>query len=341
LKVSTKPLDISLEAFNIFHDTNALDRFLFNSIEKLEREIIEWFGTVLNNRGIAGHITTGGTEANITALWCAKKMYPEKREIIVPESAHYSIERAADLMELEISWVSLDDNFRAKIDEIENKINDETMAVIATAGTSSLGVIDPIDRINDLCKDVYFHVDAAFGGFVIPFMDTNIRIDFSLRNVDSMTIDPHKMGLSVIPSGCILFSDKSYLDKLEISPSYLQLGTSTLSGSRSGGAIASVWANIKYLDKEGYREIVNKCMENTKFLCSKLKRIEGIDLVNEPVINVVAVRSKDTEKLSNKLRRTGWKILMDSKTNSIRIVIMPHVTREVINRLIDDLKECL
>jgi len=94
--VSTKPPDISLLAFEIFHDTNALDRFLFKNVEKLEKEIIEWFGYLLKNKKIAGHITTGGTEANITALWCAKKMYPEKREIIVPESAHYSIERAAD-----------------------------------------------------------------------------------------------------------------------------------------------------------------------------------------------------------------------------------------------------
>jgi len=244
-------------------------------------------------------------------------------------------------MELEISWVSLDDNFRARIDEIKNKINDETMAVVATAGTSSLGAIDPIDRINDLCRDVYFHVDAAFGGFVIPLMDTDIRIDFSLRNVDSMTIDPHKMGLSVIPSGCILFRDKSYLDKLEISPGYLQFGTSTLSGSRSGGAIASVWANIKYLKIDGYRGIVDRCMRNTEFLCNELRYIEGIDLVTEPAINVVAIRSGDTRELSDKLREKGWKLLMDSVTNSIRIVVMPHVTKEVIKKLIDDLKGCL
>ncbi|HEX55225.1 MAG: tyrosine decarboxylase MfnA [Candidatus Altiarchaeales archaeon] len=339
--VSTKPPRIALEAFNIFHDTNALDRFLFDSINKLEREIIEWFGILLRNREVSGYITTGGTESNIVALWSAKKIYEGRREIIVPESAHYSIERAADLLELEISWISLDDEFRARVNEIRKKIDKDTLAVIATAGTSALGVIDPIDEINKLCKDVYFHVDAAFGGFVIPFIETKERIDFSLENLDSITIDPHKMGLSIIPSGCILFRNNSYLERLEISPSYLGFKTWTLSGSRTGGTIAATWANIKYLGIDGYKRIVNECIENTKFLCKKLREIEGLEIVVEPTINIVAIRTRDTERLFLELRRRGWKILMDSKTKSIKIVVMPHVTKNVIEKFVNELKEIM
>jgi tyrosine decarboxylase/aspartate 1-decarboxylase len=335
--VSTKPLNVAIEAYGIFSDTNALDVYFFKNVEKLETEIIEWFGGLLKNEKTAGYVTTGGTEANIVALWIARKFYPKRRKILVPESAHYSIHRAADLMGLEIEDIPLDGNFRADVSEIEDRIDRDTMAVVATAGTSALGVVDPIERINELCEDTFFHVDAAFGGFVIPFLK-NIRLDFTLENVDSLTIDPHKMGLAPIPSGAILFRDGLYLDGLGISPPYLPFQTRTLTGSRSGGSIAATWATINYLGAEGYGRIVGKCMENTRLLCDELERI-GVDISVKPELNVVGIRPRKPEETLNLLRDKGWNILMDTKSKSLRIVVMPHVTEEVIREFIRDLEE--
>jgi len=335
--VSTKPLDVAIKAYEIFSDTNALDVHVFKSVEKLEKEIIEWFGKLLKNKKTAGYVTTGGTEANIVALFVAKKTYPKKREILVPESAHYSIQRAADLLDLKIEYIPLDRDFKVDVPEIENRINKDTLAIVATAGTSALGVVDPIEEINELCENIFFHVDAAFGGFVIPFLK-NMKLDFTLENMDSITIDPHKMGLAPIPSGAILFRSESYFDKLKTLPAYLPFQTFTLSGSRSGGAIAATWATINYLGMDGYRKIVKKCMENTEFLCNELRKI-NVDILVEPELNVVGIRLQNTEKAWNLLRERGWDILMDTHSKSLRIVVMPHVTEKVIREFVRDLRE--
>lgn len=339
--VSTKPLDIALDAFEIFSDVNALDSHIFSEIQKIEKDIIKWFGKVLKNRKISGYITTGGTEANITALWAAKKIYPKRNEIIVPKSAHYSIQKAADIMNLKVKWAGIDNKFRADSGDIKKKINKNTLAVISTAGTSSLGAIDPIEEVDELCNNTFFHIDAAFGGFIIPFLENSPRIDFTLKNLDSITIDPHKMGLSIIPAGSILFRDSSYIERLEFQPSYLPFRTCTLSGSRSGGSIASVYATIKYYGIRGYRKIAKDCIKNTKLLCNELDRINGVSLITEPELNIVGVRVPRLNKTYKELKKRGWKISLDSDTKGLRIVVMPHVTEDIIRKFVRDLRKII
>ncbi len=339
--VSTKPSDIALNAFKIFSDVNALDSHIFPGIRGIERDIIKWFGKILKNNKISGYITTGGTEANITALWAAKKIYPRRNEIIVPKSAHYSIQKAADLMSLKIRWVGIDNRFRADSDDIKKKINKNTLAVIATAGTSALGAIDPVEEIDEFCEDTFFHVDAAFGGFMIPFLKDYPRIDFTLKNLDSITIDPHKMGFSLIPAGSILFRNKSYLKRLEFCPPYLPFRTNTLSGSRSGGSTASVYAVIKYYGINGYRKIAEDCIKNTKFLCVELEKIDNVSIVTGPELNIVGIKVPRLRTIYSLLRKKGWKISSDSETKVLRIVVMPHVTENIIRKFVRDLKDIL
>ncbi|MBN2014021.1 MAG: tyrosine decarboxylase MfnA [Candidatus Altiarchaeota archaeon] len=335
--VCTQPLDVAVKAFEIFSDTNALDVHVFKSVHGIEKEVISWFAEVFHSKKTAGYVTSGGTESNIAALWAAKKLHPDRKRVLVPESAHYSVPKAADIIGLDVEWIPLDKDFKADVSAIKESIDEQTLAVIATAGTSALGVVDPIEEINGLCEDVFFHVDAAFGGFVLPFLRKGPKADFSLQNVDSITVDPHKMGLVPIPSGVILFRGDSYTKGLTFFPTYLPVKTWTLSGSRPGGAVAATWAAIKYLGVEGYTKIVDECMENTRFLCSELKRI-GVEIVAEPEINFVAIRTQKIEEVWSQLKSRDWNILLDSQTGSLRIVVMPHVTREVICNFIADLE---
>ena len=292
--VSTRPLGIAIEAFKIFADTNALDTHIFSKVLGLEKESVRWIGNLLHNPMAEGYITTGGTEANIFALWVMREN-SGKREIIVPKSAHYSIERAANLLGLKIISTAIDENFKADVTDIERNINENTLGIILTAGTSALGAIDPVEKVNNLINDfdekIFLHVDAAFGGFVIPFLTNKIRFDFELENVGSITIDPHKMGMAPIPSGAILLRDDSLLDKVTTSPPYLPFETNTLSGTRSGGAIAATWATLNYLGVGGYKEIVGWCMENTKLLCNELRKLDSVGLVTEPELNIVGIKA--------------------------------------------------
>ena len=338
--VSTEPLNVALEAYRIFADTNALDTYIFPEVGKMESEVISWLGALMRKRDASGYITCGGTEANMMALYAAKKEHPEKKEVIVPESAHYSIHKAADLMGLKVIQTGLDEDFRADASLINDSLNKKTLAVVATAGTASLGAVDPVEEINELCAGTFLHLDAAFGGFILPFLENN-TINFELENLDTITIDPHKMGCCPMPAGAILFRDASYAEKMSVQPAYIPVSTSTLSGSRSGGSIAAVWASIRYLGLDGYRRIVEGCMENTRLLCSRIRNISGAGLVTEPQLNIVGIKLPEIDRTAAELRKMGWSVAVNSELSCIRFVVMPHVTRETISEFAKDLQRIL
>ncbi|MBN2250778.1 MAG: tyrosine decarboxylase MfnA [Candidatus Altiarchaeota archaeon] len=338
--VSTQPSETALDAYRIFSDVNALDTHIFESVQVLEKEAIEWLGSLMHNPKAAGYLTSGGTEANIAALYAAKKRHPGKKEIIVPKSAHYSIYKAADLMDLKIVETGIDGRYRADEESIKEALNDKTIAVVATAGTSALGAIDPVGVISELCDNVFLHVDAAFGGFMIPFLERD-PVDFSLPNVDSITIDPHKMGAAPIPSGAILFRDETYTVGLAHKPPYLPVDTCTLPGSRSGGAIAATWATLMLHGRDGYEKMVKGCMENTAFLCRKIKGIPAATLVTEPELNIVGIRMPGIERIERTLREKGWKTALNRELGCMKFVVMPHVAKEVIREFTEDLSGIL
>ena len=100
-------------------------------------------------------------------------------------------------------YAELDSSFRVDTSEVEKCISKNTVAIVGTAGTAELGVVDPIDKLSEIAlrHNVYLHVDAAFGGLIIPFLPNPKPIfDFSLEGVKSITVDPHKMGMAAIPS---------------------------------------------------------------------------------------------------------------------------------------------
>jgi tyrosine decarboxylase/aspartate 1-decarboxylase len=205
--------------------------------------------------------------------------------------------------------------------------------------------VDPVPEISKLAleKGVYLHVDAAFGGFVIPFLDdpSKYRFDFELPGVTSVAIDPHKMGMSTIPSGGLLYRDESFLSSLEISAEYLTSQVqSSLAGTRSGASAAATYAVMRYLGRDGYRRIVKQCMSDTTLLYDKLRAL-GLEPVIEPVLNIAAFKVPDAGAARKRLCDMGWFISTTSSPEALRMVVMPHVTGEVVDAFVADLKKAL
>ena len=206
-----------------FLDSNLGDYGLFKDSKKIEESVINSIGKFLSGDKVYGNIVTGGTEANIMAIRAARNHARKYKgitdgEILIPKSAHFSFKKAADMLNLKIVELDLDNNYKIDINSIKENISDKTVAIVAIAGTTELGLVDPIDKISEIAleNNIYFHVDAAFGGFLIPFL-TELGydfpvFDFSLPGVCSITVDPHKMGLAPIPAGGILFRNQEYLD---------------------------------------------------------------------------------------------------------------------------------
>lgn len=353
----TKPHPISKRIVEMFLETNLGDPGLFPGTKRLEEEVIEMIGETLHNKNPFGYIISGGTEANITAMRVVKKIGRERSRkevnILIPKSAHFSFEKAKEMMDLNYTVVPLDRRYTMDVgylrDYIEDNIERGVDGVVAVAGSTELGTIDNIPEISNVCReyDIYIHVDAAFGGFVIPFLEEmyklegyNYHFDFSLDNVFSVTVDPHKMGLAPIPAGGIVFRDLSFKRYLEIETPYLtETSQATLIGTRTGIGVAATWGIMKLLGFEGYRAIVSQCMENTYYLLRRLREY-SFENVIDPVLNIVAIRDDNPTGTSLMLREMGWYISTCRCVDALRVVVMPHITREHIDSFVETLARC-
>ncbi|WP_405276516.1 tyrosine decarboxylase MfnA [Methanobrevibacter sp.] len=340
------------EVYCKFLDTNLGDPGLFKGTKFIENEVVKSIGELLSLDEAYGNIVTGGTEANIMAIRAARNHARKYKgivdgEIIIPESAHFSFKKAADMLNLKIVEAALDENYKIDVDSLKNVISDKTVAIVAIAGTTELGLIDPIEEISKIAHEnnIYFHVDAAFGGFSIPFLkelgyDLPV-FDFSLPGVCSITVDPHKMGLAPIPAGGIIFRKEEYLEVMAVDSPYLTVKTqSTIVGTRLGASSAATYAIMKYFGRQGYCKLAAQLMENTQFFNEGLKEI-GYEVICEPELNIVAFNhpNMDTDVLAEKLEDLDWKVSVAKCPRAIRVVLMNHIKKEHLKKLLEDLKE--
>jgi len=340
----TKPHPIAIKVHMQFISSNMGDFGLFQGTKELEEEVIQMMGSMLGDGNACGYLTTGGTESNIQALRTARNIKNKKHpNMVVPDSAHFSFDKIVDLLGIEIRKASLDREFKVDIDSVGNLIDKNTIALVGIAGSTEFGQIDPIDKLAQLAlsHDLFLHVDAAFGGFVIPFLDRKYDFDFSVKGVTSITSDPHKMGMSTIPAGGLLFKDEACLLPLEIDTPYLTIRKQhSLAGTRSGAAVAATYAVMKHLGEDGYRKIVKKCMKMTDMLVQGTRKL-GVEPLIEPVMNIVALDVPDLDEVRKKLRAKGWITSITRNPRAMRIIVMPHLNETSIELFISDLEMCL
>ena len=335
----TKPHPIAEKAYKMFIESNLGDPGLFPGSVQLERETINQLSMLLHGGNCNGFIVSGGTEANLLALLAARnssqKTHPE---VILPESAHFSFTKICKILKLKPVYIALDNSFRVEISEVNKNINQKTIAIVGTAGTAELGVIDPIEKLSEIAAKnrLYLHVDAAFGGLVLPFLQNPPNFDFELAEVQSITVDPHKMGMAVIPAGGILFRNSRTLDFLKTETPYLTDHIQhTFIGTRTGASVASAWAVFRHLGVKGYKKIIERCMQNTAILADGLKSA-GFKLIIESKLNIVTFRSENTKATAANLRQKGWFVSYIPRYDCIRIVLMPHVKKRHVLAFLRD-----
>jgi tyrosine decarboxylase/aspartate 1-decarboxylase len=366
----THPHKIAIEAHRLFIEANLGDQGLFSGAHRLEKEVISMLGELLHapsvespsvespsveslsgescDNLVSGYLTTGGTESNIQAVRgmknfviSGKKKFGQTPNIIIPESAHFSFDKVADMMDIEVRRAFLDSEFKVDIACVESMIDKNTIGLVGIAGNTEFGQVDPIEELARLAleNELFLHVDAAFGGFVIPFLENSYPFDFEIPGVTSIAIDPHKMGLSTIPSGALLFRSPSFLDSLKVNTPYLTTKSQyTLTGTRSGASAAATFAVMKHLGREGYAKNVRYCMQLTQKTVEEARKL-GFEPLLEPVMNVVALKIPDTDLVREQLlRKFGWNVSITRTPRSLRLVLMPHNTAQDIEEFLQDLK---
>jgi tyrosine decarboxylase / aspartate 1-decarboxylase len=330
----TLPHPVAVRAHCMFMETNLGDPGLFLGTASLEKLLIERLGTLFHCPEAGGYATSGGTESNIQALRLAKALKKEVvyPNVVVPESAHFSFKKACDLLCLEMRAVPLGKDFRMDPQKAAEQIDKNTVCLVGIAGTTEYGMVDPIGDLAGIAvaDDIFFHVDAAFGGMVIPFLKKPVPFDFTLPGVASIAVDPHKMGLSTIPAGCLLTREPSILQNLNIDTPYLSVKQEfTLAGTRPGAPVVGALAVLDYLGMDGMKAIVAGCMKNTKRLIAGMETF-GIPRVITPDVNVATFTCRNVPK--------PWKVSW-TRQGHLRIVCMPHVNGNRIEAFLQDIGE--
>jgi len=336
----TQPHPIAKKAYMKFLETNLGDPELFPGSKEIEAKYLSFISKLLNApKNATGVVGSGGTESNISAIWLAKKI-SSKKEVIIPSNAHFSFEKIASLMDVKLIQIPLTKNYLIDVSKAKKKICKNTAALVGIAGSTELGTIDPIPELSDLCADenVFLHIDAAFGGYTIPFLKKlgyNVfDFNFKLPGVSSITIDAHKMGYSAIPLGTLVIRYKKWLDEISVETPYISSKKQAgILATRSCAPVAAAYAVAEYLGIEGYTKLVKRCMNVTEYAKEKIEQI-GLNLLINPTMNVLAVKIKNPSKIAKKLTNHGWKVNKMERLGAIRIVIMPHVTKKVINEFI-------
>jgi tyrosine decarboxylase/aspartate 1-decarboxylase len=278
----------------------------------MERESVAMMASLLGNPDAQGFITTGGTESNIAAMRLARNTgQQDLPEVIGPVSMHFSFRLAAELLRIKLVEVDVDPRtYLPKVEDIEKAITPRTVGLISSAPGGLFGIMDPIEELAELAwrKGLYLHVDAAFGGFILPFLPAlGVSVppfDMSLRGVSSISTDGHKLGMMPVATGFFLARDTALFETVPTEQTLIHTTSSTKPGSRAAGA----WATMRALGREGYVESTRYLLQLRETITSGVTAVPGIRLVVPPLVGLVGITSDsvDIAAVHERLNAGGW-----------------------------------
>jgi glutamate/tyrosine decarboxylase-like PLP-dependent enzyme len=268
----------------------------------MEKEAVAEIANLFGWQDFLGHLTGGGTMANLEALWVAGQIKPGSK-IVASAQAHYTHQRIANVLGLRFEAIPCDAQARMDMTAlIEVLKRGEVGTVVATIGTTGTGSVDPLAEILELKRryDFRIHADAAYGGYFI--LVDNLRAETRkaydcLTQADSIVVDPHKHGLQPYGCGCILYRDPSVgrLYKHDSPYTYftsseLHLGEISLECSRAGASAVALWATQKllpYVSNGEFSQSLAKCRQAALTLFAKLSAAPRWQIIFPPALDIL------------------------------------------------------
>lgn len=268
----------------------------------MEKQCIIELGRMFGWEAPLGHLTGGGTMANLEALWIAGRLQPGKR-VVASAQAHYTHSRLSDVLGLPFDSVQVTGDGRMDLEHLEELVAaGDVGTIVATIGTTGLGAVDPLPEILDVARrhDVRVHADAAYGGYfgLAASLDAPARAAYDvLGDADSIVIDPHKHGLQPYGCGCILFRDpevgrfyKHGSPYTYFSSAELHLGEISLECSRPGAAAVALWATLELLPLAAGGEfagMLERCLAAARDFHARLEDSRDFHPLLPPELDIV------------------------------------------------------
>jgi len=275
-----------------------------------------------------GAFCSGGTVANITALWVARnkllkadgdfrgvareglhramKHYGyQDLAILVSERGHYSLKKSADILGIgqeNVIAIPTDEHNKIDCAKLSEKCqqlakqNIKVLSIVGVAGTTETGNIDPLDKIAEIAQQhqCHFHVDAAWGGATL--LSNKYRpLLKGIEQADSVTIDAHKQMYVPMGAGLVIFKDPASVSAIEHHAEYIlrkgskDLGSHTLEGSRPGMAML-VYASLHIISRPGYEMLINQAIEKAEYFAELINQHDDFELITRPELCLLTYR---------------------------------------------------
>jgi sphinganine-1-phosphate aldolase len=332
------------DAYGQFLSENYLNPLAFQSLKGMEEEIVRTASELLQgDPKTVGVMSSGGTESIFLALytyreWARKhRRRVKKPEIVVPETIHAAFQKAAHYLGLTVKTVPVGEDQRVDPEAMFALVNRRTILLAASSPQYPHGVQDPIAEIAQFAqqKKIPLHVDACLGGFMLPWVEELgypvAPFDFRVPGVTSISADLHKFGFAAKGASVILYRSMDYLKhQFYISTEWSGgiYAAATFQGSRSGGALAAAWASLYHFGRKGYLKLAREMMNGAQKFRQGIKGISGLEIVGDPVMNVMAFRSTDPKvdifAIADQLIEKGWFPDRLQKPDALHVMIMPH-----------------
>jgi glutamate/tyrosine decarboxylase-like PLP-dependent enzyme len=299
---------------------------------RIENMCIRWMCDLVGYpEGAAGNLTSGGSIANLIGLVVArddsgiKAADFDQSVIYTTHQVHHCVIKAikfAGLEEATIRTIPMDSHFRMKADALEEQIKEDKkeglipLTIFASAGTTDIGAVDPLDRIGDIADrhNLWFHVDAAYGGFFM-LTDHGQKVMSGIEKSDSVTIDPHKGLFLPYGSGTLLVKNGQKLyESQHMTANYLQdtlKATEEASPADLSPELSKhfrglrMWLPLQLFGIQPFRAALNEKLLLTRYFYDEIREIDGIEVGPEPELSVAFFRyipeNEDSDEFNKKL----------------------------------------
>lgn len=313
----------------------------------MEKETIQKMAEMVGyNSNSLGHLTSAGTIANLEALFVARETHPGKA-IAASANAHYTHERMCRVLNCEFIKIPFDHSGIPDFDFIRDN-SEKIGTLVVTLGTTGLGIVEPLEELLDLAKElnIRVHADAAYGGFFKLISDNlpSSRHWDRLSECDSIVIDPHKHGLQPYGCGSVLYKDAAVGKYFKHDSPYtyftsddLHLGEISLECSRAGASAAALWATLELLplNKAGLGRILGSTIRAVALFSSKIEDQPGWQLYREPDLDIIAYFKEPEEKSIRELNRLNREVFqrgMDRDTEGFHLSLFKVSADEFIQK---------
>ncbi|MCF2947453.1 putative pyridoxal-dependent aspartate 1-decarboxylase [Paraglaciecola aquimarina] len=308
--------------------------------ELVYKQSSDFYSTYLHSANHAlGAFCSGGTVANITALWVARnKALPatpqfqgiaqegmaagmmhhgyKRLGVISSKRGHYSLSKAVDILGLgrqqmltiDCPTQTLSAEKALKVGKQYQQEGNKALSIVGIAGTTETGHIDPLDELADVAQELgcHFHVDAAWGGATL-FSQQHNKLLKGIEKADSVTLDAHKQMYVPMGAGMVLFKDPNDSNAVRHHAQYIlragskDLGATTLEGSRNGMAMM-VYASLHIFGRKGYELLINQSIQKAQLFAKMIEQHKEFELVTSPTLSLLTYRIVP-EKVQSKLSK--------------------------------------